>query len=106
MAISTDQTGWRIRTLVFMTIALTVMYFINFIFVTGMALPMNNYEYKGNRTWENNQTFKLSTVEVLLNTLFFGYIDNTYLTFMLVAFVGLCWMVVLYITYTFVKDWI
>lgn len=96
----TDQSGWRIRLLVFMVVVLGAIYVINLIFVTGMDLSVNNYSANGT----NIPTQAPSAMQIFFGVLFFGYIPVPMLGMLLSMFTMVCWLVTGYCAYSFLKD--
>jgi hypothetical protein len=96
----TDLSGWRLKTIIFMVIVLGSIYVINALFVTNMTLSVNNYQANGS----NVPTRAPNAMQIFFSVMFFGYVQIGWLAFLLSMFTVICWVVVGYISYTFLKD--
>lgn len=104
---------WRIRFIIFLVVSLTCLYITNSFFYgvetdeSGFIVDETTTDSYGDEEAgkESSQSF-VSILFTAGNYLTFGNIDNVYARIIINIFTTVCWIVIGYILYTFVKEWV
>lgn len=104
--------NWRLKIILLLFILLTSIYIMNG-FLWDIDVDQDGYiasEYnvsynQSDETQEVSDSF-IDVVFGIGDFLTFGNITNTYARIFINLFVSICWIVIGYVMYTFLKEWI
>jgi hypothetical protein len=111
--VATAEGSWRLKTIILLVILLTSIYYINSFFY-NVDIDNDGYITDTDLELDSNLTDEgvdegQGFIDILGNIgsyLTFGNIDNFYARLIINLFTTICWIIIGYIIYTFIRDWI
>jgi len=105
--------AWRIRLMILLTVILVSMYIVNGFFY-NVDIDNDGYLNNDNLSINYNDTTEgvnegdnfITFITSLGDYITFGNINNVYARLLINLFSTICFLIIGYIVYTFIKEWI